>query len=133
MKIARTSTSPLGTRRVPGAGEDSPLVGLPADGFDDRIAIVGIAGSGKTYAPKGFGALFAGKDFVAIVPLGLQDKSVRSGYRAAFSGIAVYDEVRAATQPVVRATAGAAGGLICSVEALRGRLAAARTAHRQAA
>jgi hypothetical protein len=54
MKIARTSTTPPGTRRVRGVGEDAPLVGLPADAFDDRIAIVGTAGSGKTYAAKGF-------------------------------------------------------------------------------
>jgi hypothetical protein len=31
-----------------------PQVGLPADALDDRIAIVGTAGSGKTYAAKGF-------------------------------------------------------------------------------
>ena len=54
MKIARTLTPPRGTRRVPGAGQHSPLVGLPVDAFDDRIAIVGTAGSGKTYAAKGF-------------------------------------------------------------------------------
>jgi hypothetical protein len=54
MKIALTSTPPRGIRRVPGAGQDSSLVGLPADAFDDRIAIVGTAGSGKTYAAKGF-------------------------------------------------------------------------------
>jgi hypothetical protein len=35
---------------VPGAGEDSPLIGLPGEAFDDLIAIVGIAGSGKTYS-----------------------------------------------------------------------------------
>ena len=29
-------------------------IDLPADGFDDRSAIVGTAGSGKTYAGKGF-------------------------------------------------------------------------------
>jgi hypothetical protein len=52
MKIARTSTPPRVTRRVPGAAQDSPVAGLPADALDDRIAIVGTAGSGKTYGLK---------------------------------------------------------------------------------
>ena len=30
------------------------LSALPTDALDDRIAIVGTAGSGKTYAAKGF-------------------------------------------------------------------------------
>jgi len=73
MKVARTSTSLPGTRRPPGAGEDTALVGLPADAFDDRIAIVGTAGSGKTYAAKGFvERLLENGARVAIVdPLGV--------------------------------------------------------------
>jgi DNA helicase HerA-like ATPase len=73
MKIARTSTSPPGTSRVPGAGEDSPLIGLPGDAFDDRIAIVGTAGSGKTYAAKGFveRLLDSGARVAIVDPLGV--------------------------------------------------------------
>ena len=56
-----------------GAGEDSPLVGLPADAFDDRIAIVGTAGSGKTYAAKGFveRLLESGARVAIVDPLGV--------------------------------------------------------------
>ena len=54
MKITRTSTPLRGTGSAPGTGQGSPLAGLPADAFDERIAIVGTAGSGKTYAAKGF-------------------------------------------------------------------------------
>ena len=54
MKITRTSTPLRGTGPAPGTGQGSPLAGLPSDAFDDRIAIVGTAGSGKTYAAKGF-------------------------------------------------------------------------------
>jgi hypothetical protein len=73
MKIAQTSTSPRGTRRVPGAVPDSPLIGLPADAFDDRIAIVGTAGSGKTYAAKGFveRLLDSGARVAVVDPLGV--------------------------------------------------------------
>ena len=73
MKIARTLTPPRGTRRVPGAGQHSPLVGLPVDAFDDRIAIVGTAGSGKTYAAKGFveRLLESGARVAIVDPLGV--------------------------------------------------------------
>jgi uncharacterized protein len=73
MKIARTSTAPPGTRPVPGAGGRSLLVGLPADAVDDRIAIVGTAGSGKTYAAKGFveRLLESGARVAIVDPLGV--------------------------------------------------------------
>jgi uncharacterized protein len=73
MKIPRTATSPPGTKRIPGAGEDSPLVSLPADALDDRIAIVGTAGSGKTYAAKGFveRLLESGARVAIVDPLGV--------------------------------------------------------------
>jgi Helicase HerA, central domain len=73
MKIARTSTSPRRTRRAPGAAQESPLAGLPADAFDDRIAIVGTAGSGKTYAAKGFveRLLESGARVAIVDPLGV--------------------------------------------------------------
>jgi DNA helicase HerA-like ATPase len=73
MKIARTSTPTRRTRPAPGAGEDSLPVGLPADAFDDRIAIVGTAGSGKTYAAKGFveRLLESGARVAIVDPLGV--------------------------------------------------------------
>ena len=73
MKIARTSTTPPETRRGRNAGEAAPLVGLPSDAFDDRIAIVGTVGSGKTYAAKGFvERLLESGAWVAVVdPLGV--------------------------------------------------------------
>jgi len=73
MKIARTSTPPRGASQLPGAGRDLPLVGLPADAFDDRIAIVGTAGSGKTHAAKGFveRLLERGARVAVVDPLGV--------------------------------------------------------------
>ena len=73
MKIAQTSTPRRKARRVPGAGQDFPLVGLPADAFDDRIAIVGTAGSGKTHAAKGFveRLLESGARVAIVDPLGV--------------------------------------------------------------
>ena len=46
---------------------------LPADALDDRIAIVGTAGSGKTYAAKGFveRLLDSGARVAIVDPLGV--------------------------------------------------------------
>ena len=46
---------------------------LPADVLDDRIAIVGTAGSGKTYAAKGFveRLLETGARIAIVDPLGV--------------------------------------------------------------
>src|SRR4051794_35577356 len=46
---------------------------LPADALDDRIAIVGTAGSGKTYAAKGFveRLLDIGARVAIVDPLGV--------------------------------------------------------------
>ena len=46
---------------------------LPADALDDRIAIVGTAGSGKTYAAKGFveRLLETGARIAIVDPLGV--------------------------------------------------------------
>ena len=52
MKIEKTSTPQPRAERAEGRG--LPLVSLPPEALDDRIAIVGTAGSGKTYAAKGF-------------------------------------------------------------------------------
>jgi hypothetical protein len=73
MKTARISIPPLGARRIPRARQDSPLVGLPVDAFDDRIAIVGTAASGKTYAAKGFveRLLESGARVTIVDPLGV--------------------------------------------------------------
>jgi hypothetical protein len=58
---------------------------LPADALDDRIAIVGTAGSGKTYAAKGFveRLLEAGARVAVVDPLG-----VWWGLRASADGAA---------------------------------------------
>ena len=73
MKNARTSTRRRGPGAVASVGENAPLVGLPADAFDDRIAIVGTAGSGKTYAAKGFveRLLESGARVAIVDPLGV--------------------------------------------------------------
>jgi polynucleotide 5'-kinase involved in rRNA processing len=50
-----TGESPEQPDAIGAAGSDNNLPdALPADALDDRIAIVGTAGSGKTYAAKGF-------------------------------------------------------------------------------
>jgi DNA helicase HerA-like ATPase len=54
MKNAKTSSLRRGAGLIADTGQDSPPVGLAAEALDDRIAIVGTAGSGKTYAAKGF-------------------------------------------------------------------------------
>src|SRR5271170_7601919 len=58
---------------------------LPADALDDRIAIVGTAGSGKTYAAKGFveRLLETGARVAIVDPLG-----VWWGLRASADGAA---------------------------------------------
>jgi hypothetical protein len=73
MKNARTSTPGRGTGAVAGDGHNAPPVGLPTDAFDDRIAIVGTAGSGKTYAAKGFveRLLESGARVTIVDPLGV--------------------------------------------------------------
>ena len=55
MKITATSAPRRGAGGlVASASRVSPQVSLPTEALDDRIAIVGTAGSGKTYAAKGF-------------------------------------------------------------------------------
>ena len=70
---ARSPRKTEETRGAKGrAGEIEALV-LPADALDDRIAIVGTAGSGKTYAVKGFVEclLKAGARVAVVDPLGV--------------------------------------------------------------
>jgi hypothetical protein len=52
---------------------EAPQVSLPVEAFDDRIAIVGTAGSGKTYAAKGFveRLLESGARVAIVDPLGV--------------------------------------------------------------
>jgi hypothetical protein len=73
MKIARTSRPRRGAGLVAGGSGDLSLINLPVEAFDERIAIVGTAGSGKTYAAKGFvERLFDSSARVVIVdPLGV--------------------------------------------------------------
>src|SRR5277367_4910255 len=83
---------------------------LPADALDDRIAIVGTAGSGKTYAAKGL--LESGARVAIVDPLG-----VWWGLRASADGAAPgYPVVvfggRHADVPITAEMAAALGRLI---------------------
>jgi len=73
MKIEKISTPRPGAGRVAGDSGALPLVSLPAEALDDRIAIVGTAGSGKTYAAKGFveRLLESGARIAIVDPLGV--------------------------------------------------------------
>ena len=51
-KLTRAAIAVWQSRHV--AAVDVLPAGLPTDALDDRIAMVGTAGSGKTYAAKGF-------------------------------------------------------------------------------
>jgi hypothetical protein len=70
--VARTARK---TRMYSARAEPAvdPLPPLPADALDDRIAIVGTAGSGKTYAAKGFieRLLDTGARVTIVDPLGV--------------------------------------------------------------
>jgi uncharacterized protein len=114
MKNARTSSPRRGTGAVAGVVQNSPLVGLPADALDDRIAIVGTAESGKTYAAKGFveQLLESGVRVTIVDPLG-----VYWGLRASADGSASgYPVVvfggRHADVPITVDTAAALGKII---------------------
>src|SRR4051812_29403263 len=74
---------------APAPGPRAPSV-LPTAALDDRIAIVGTAGSGKTYTAKGFveRLLDAGARVAVIDPLG-----VWWGLRAGVLGNAGYSVV----------------------------------------
>ena len=92
---------------------------LPADALDDRIAIVGTAGSGKTYAAKGFveRLLETGARIAIVDPLG-----VWWGLRASADGSAPGYPVivfggRHADVPIT-AESGAALGRLIAAEAL---------------
>jgi polynucleotide 5'-kinase involved in rRNA processing len=71
MKLEKTSTPQRMAGRAEGGG--LPLVSLLAEALDDRIAIVGTAGSGKTYAAKGFveRLLESGARVAIVDPLGV--------------------------------------------------------------
>jgi uncharacterized protein len=96
--------------------DDTMPSALPADALDDRIAIVGTAGSGKTYAAKGFvEQLLDNGARVAIVdPLG-----VWWGLRASADGSAAgYPVVvcggKHADVPITAEMGAALGRLIAS-------------------
>ena len=99
--------------------DDVPPAALPADALDDRIAIVGTAGSGKTYAAKGFveRLLETGARIAIVDPLG-----VWWGLRASADGSAPGYPVivfggRHADVPIT-AESGAALGRLIAAEAL---------------
>ena len=99
--------------------DDDPPAALPADALDDRIAIVGTAGSGKTYAAKGFveRLLETGARIAIVDPLG-----VWWGLRASADGSAPGYPVivfggRHADVPIT-AESGAALGRLIAAEAL---------------
>lgn len=102
-----------------GGAHDAMPAALPAEALDDRIAIVGTAGSGKTHAAKGFvERLLEGGARVAIVdPLG-----VWWGLRASADGsapgypVAVFGGCHADVP--ITAEMGAALGRLIAVEAL---------------
>ena len=94
--------------------EDDLPAALPADALDDRIAIVGTAGSGKTYAAKGFveRLLDSGARVAIVDPLG-----VWWGLRASADGtVAGYTVVvfggKHADVPITAEMGGALGRLI---------------------
>ena len=99
--------------------DDVPPTALPVDALDDRIAIVGTAGSGKTYAAKGFveRLLETGARIAIVDPLG-----VWWGLRVSADGSAPGYPVivfggRHADVPIT-AESGAALGRLIAAEAL---------------
>ena len=88
---------------------------LPVDALDDRIAIVGTAGSGKIYAAKGFVERFLdiGARVAIIDPLG-----VWCGLRASATGypVVVFGERHA--DVAINAEIGSALGRMITREAL---------------
>lgn len=116
---AVTAVPKARARSVAAESDDHLPSALPVDALDDRIAIVGTAGSGKTYAAKGFveGLLEAGARIAIVDPLG-----VWSGLRASADGTAPgYPVVvfggRHADVPIT-AESGAALGRLIAAEAL---------------
>jgi uncharacterized protein len=99
---------------IPAIRENDLPTALPADALDDRIAIVGTAGSGKTYAAKGFveRLLDSGARVAIVDPLG-----VWWGLRASADGtVAGYPVVvfggKQADVPITAEMGGALGRLI---------------------
>jgi putative protein kinase ArgK-like GTPase of G3E family len=86
-----TAVRPTPARSAAVVSDDVLLATLPADALDDRIAIVGTAGSGKTYAAKGFvkRLLESGARIAVVDPLG-----VWWGLRASADGSTPGDRVR---------------------------------------
>ena len=77
-------------RSAAAMGDDVLPAALPADALDDRIAIVGTAGSGKTYAAKGFveRLLETGARVAIVDPLGVWWglRAIADGGAAGLSG-----------------------------------------------
>ena len=75
---------------VEAAADDVLPVALSADALDDRIAIVGTAGSGKTYAAKGF-----------VERCWISARGSRSSIRSACGGVCARAPTAAPGYPVV--------------------------------
>jgi hypothetical protein len=118
-RVVSESPERAGTIVAAAISEDGLPAALPTDALDDRIAIVGTAGSGKTYAAKGFveRLLDSGARVAIMDPLG-----VWWGLRASADGSAAgYPVVvfggRHADVPIT-AEMGAALGRMIASEAL---------------
>ena len=111
---APISAAPRPTKTSTTARREAFPVALPAEALDDRIAIVGTAGSGKTYAAKGFveRLLDSGAHVTIVDPLG-----VWWGLRASADGAApgypiVVFGGRHADVPIAAETGAALGRMI---------------------
>jgi uncharacterized protein len=111
---APISAAPRPTKISTTARREAFPVALPAEALDDRIAIVGTAGSGKTYAAKGFveRLLDSGAHVTIVDPLG-----VWWGLRASADGAApgypiVVFGGRHADVPIAAETGAALGRMI---------------------
>jgi DNA helicase HerA-like ATPase len=111
---ARPAGGGRNSRPVQPRAAEIPPPAVPAEALDDRIAIVGTAGSGKTYAAKGFveRLLDSGARVTIIDPLG-----VWWGLRASADGTAPGYPVivfggRHADVPIAAAMGAALGRLI---------------------
>jgi hypothetical protein len=117
--LARPAAGSRNSRAVQLRADQIPPPDVPAEALDDRIVIVGTAGSGKTYAAKGFveRLIDSGARVTVVDPLG-----VWWGLRASADGAAPGYPVivfggRHADVPIT-ADMGAALGRIVAREAL---------------
>src|ERR1700720_1841874 len=115
-RSSRTASLAVDGQQAAAAGRNALPGAFPTDALDDRIAIVGTAGSGKTYAAKGFveRLLDIGARVAIVDPLG-----VWWGLRASADGSAAgYPAVvfggKHADVPITAETGPALGRMIAS-------------------